>query len=420
MKFCTQIDKLKLVSQKSGHSTALISPSIQVQPGISFVLFDQVRAYQAEWEAVCPPNIFFSISFLELIEHDPPAGIKPFYALIKSDDKIIAALSLQLKTIDLSESMNLEAGADHMNLAQKLSQKIKKAAVKVAKFNTLICGNVLLTGEYGFCFSDKTILYADQFQLIETVLDKIITVLPDYGYKAGPILMKDYYKDKKFSINDDIESQFTEFAIQPNMIFQLRDEWTNFEDYKAALKSKYRVRLKRAIKKLGDVEKRELSLDDIILYNQRIYDLYMETANEADFNLFILPLHYFSNLKKYLKEKIKIVAYFLEGEMIGYYTILFNKDYMEAHYLGYDKSKNAERQIYLNMLFDLVREGIEHQVGTIQFARTALEIKSSVGAVPYDMLCYLKHSKKSLNALAPRLLSFMVPDESWQPRTPFK
>lgn len=420
MKFCTLTDKLKKVSQKSGQSSALISQSIHVEAGTSYVLFDQVRAFQEEWEATCPPNIFFSASFLELIEHDPPAGIKPFYALIRREDKIIAALSLQLKTIDLAESMNLDAGANQMTLAQKLSQKIKKAAVKVAKFNTLICGNVLLTGEYGFCFADKTMLYADQFQLVETVLDSIIIVLPDYGYKAGPILMKDYYKDKEFSINDNINSQFTEFAVQPNMIFQLKDEWKNFEDYKAVLKSKYRVRVKRAVKKLGEVEKRELNLEDIIEHNQRIYDLYRETANEADFNLFILPLHYFTNLKKYLKEKIKIVAYFLEGEMIGYYTILFNSEYMEAHYLGYDKSKNAARQIYLNMLFDLVKEGIDHQVGTIQFARTALEIKSSVGAVPYDMLCYLKHSKKSLNALAPRLLSFMVPDESWQPRSPFK
>jgi len=93
---------------------------------------------------------------------------------------------------------------------------------------------------------------------------------------------------------------------------------------------------------------------------------------------------------------------------------------MEAHYLGYDKSKNAQHQIYLNMLYDLIKEGIDARVDKIQFARTALEIKSSVGAVPYDMLCYLKHKTTWKNKFLPKLLSFMVPEKEWQPRSPFK
>ena len=420
MKYCSKAKKIKSVSHTPSKDQALISPSIQIDGETSLVLFDQIGKFKEDWEKIIPSNIFFSVPFLELIENDPPVGIKPFYALMTRDGTHIALLSLQLKAIDLAESMNLDADSQEMSMSQKIAQSAKKAVAKITKFNTLICGNVLLTGEYGFYFADKTILYADQFQLVESALDQIIKTLPQFGYKVGPILMKDFYGDKEFSINDNINSTFTEFAVQPNMIFQLKEDWKSFDDYMAAIKSKYRVRVKRAIKKLGEVEKRELSLENIIEHNQRLYDLYMETANEADFNLFTLPVHYFTNLKKYLQEKIKIVAYFLNGEMIGYYTILFNSEYMEAHYLGYDKSKNGQRQIYLNMLFDLVKEGINHQVGTIQFARTALEIKSSVGAVPYDMHCYLKHPKKALNAIAPRMLSFMVPVEDWQPRSPFK
>jgi len=410
----------RLKKNKVSKTKQFISQPIHLSDQLSFILFSSIYSQEDKWQSLVPDNIFFSIPFLALIESDPPVGITPFYAIIESAGKSIAVLSMQLKEIDLAESMNM-AEFDRKTLVQKVSFSTRSFATKFAKFNTLICGNVLLTGEYGFHFNDQTILYKDQFAIVENVLDKICNVLPSYGYKAGPILLKDYYKDKELSLNNMTNSSYTEFAVQPNMMLNMNKAWGSFDDYMSSLKSKYRVRVKRAFKKLGeDVDKRELDLDDIKQYRQRIYDLYKETASDADFNLFTLPLNYFVSLKEYLADKIKIVAYFIDEEMIGYYTILFNTEYMEAHYLGYDKSKNAARQIYLNMLFDLIKEGIDHQVDKIQFARTALEIKSSVGALPYDMLCYLKHTTSWKNALLPKLLGFMVPLKEWKPRSPFK
>jgi len=410
----------KLKKTTVSNRDQFISEPINLNDTLSFTLFNKIQSKREEWQSLVPDNIFFSIPFLSLIESDPPVGITPFYAIVKSSGKSIAVLSLQLKQVDLAESMNM-AEFERKSVFQKLTYAVRNFATKFAKFNTLICGNVLLTGEYGFHFSDQTILYKDQFAIVEQVLDKICKVFPQYGYKAGPILLKDYYKDKELSLNNMTNSTYTEFAVQPNMMLNMNASWKSFDDYMAALKSKYRVRVKRAFKKLGDdVEKRELYLDDIKKYRQRIYDLYKETASDADFNLFTLPFNYFISLKEYLGDKIKIVGYFAGEEMIGYYTILFNTEYMEAHYLGYDKSKNAARQIYLNMLLDLIKEGVDNKVDKIQFARTALEIKSSVGALPYDMLCYLKHTTSWKNAILPKLLNFMVPLKEWKPRTPFK
>ena len=48
--------------------------------------------------------------------------------------------------------------------------------------------------------------------------------------------------------------------------------------------------------------------------------------------------------------------------------------------------------MYLNMLFDMAFYGIENQFKKVVFARTAMEIKSSIGAKPYKMNIYLKHT----------------------------
>ena len=64
---------------------------------------------------------------------------------------------------------------------------------------------------------------------------------------------------------------------------------------------------------------------------------------------------------------------------------------MDAHFLGVDNSFNRDYQVYLNILYDLVETAINGKAKHIDFARTALEIKSSVGAVAQDLLYFFKH-----------------------------
>ncbi len=72
------------------------------------------------------------------------------------------------------------------------------------------------------------------------------------------------------------------------------------------------------------------------------------------------------------------------------------------------------------MLLDLVRCGIDQKFDSVFFARTALEIKSSIGARPRDMFFYLRHVNGLHNKLLPRIYGILDPKEEWQQRSPFK
>jgi hypothetical protein len=97
-----------------------------------------------------------------------------------------------------------------------------------------------------------------------------------------------------------------------------------------------------------------------------------------------------------------------------------NGDELDAHYLGYEDEVNRDHQLYLNMLLNIVQCAIEKRFRSIFFARTALEIKSSVGAEPHDMYFYLQHSKGFHNKLLPHIFNLLDPKEEWTPRSPFK
>jgi hypothetical protein len=71
------------------------------------------------------------------------------------------------------------------------------------------------------------------------------------------------------------------------------------------------------------------------------------------------------------------------------------------------------------MLYDMAKFGIEHHFESIVYARTAMEIKSSVGAKPKAMVMYLKHTNFVLNTILKQIFRFMNPSKDWVERHPF-
>jgi len=204
------------------------------------------------------------------------------------------------------------------------------------------------------------------------------------------------------------------------MIMEINEEWKTFDDYLAGMKSKYRVRVRRARKKSIELEKRALSLEEIHAHADDISRLYRNVADQAGFNLFILPKNYFYSLQKHLGSKMQLVAYFEDGKMTGYYTTIINHGDLDAHFLGYDPNCNKNCQLYLNMLYDLVDDAIKVGAKKLIMSRTAMEIKSSVGAEANDMFLYLKATNSLVNKGVAKGLEFFTPQNDWKPRSPFK
>jgi len=163
-----------------------------------------------------------------------------------------------------------------------------------------------------------------------------------------------------------------------------------------------------------------LSLEEIEAHEERIYELYKMIADGAGFNAFLLHKQYFTKLKRDLGDQYKLTGYFIDNQLIAFYTAIFNYKEMDAHFLGVDGAYNRAHQVYLNILYDLVNRAIEGKVERIDFARTALEIKSSVGAVSQDMLCFFKHRSTLSSKVLQLVFDSLNPKEEWQPRSPFK
>jgi predicted transcriptional regulator len=70
-------------------------------------------------------------------------------------------------------------------------------------------------------------------------------------------------------------------------------------------------------------------------------------------------------------------------------------------------------------LYDYIQIAIEKNLKTINFGRTASEIKSSVGATPQDLTVYLRHKKSITNRILKLFLQRVQPT-AFQQKFPFK
>ena len=215
-------------------------------------------------------------------------------------------------------------------------------------------------------------------------------------------------------------ADFMNFTVDPFMYIDIK--WDNFENYLAALKSKYRVRYKRAIKKGDGFQIKEMSLEELKDNKELMYDLYKQISHNVSFNLFDLHDDYFISLKEQLKDDVIIKSVHLDGKMIAFYSLIFDESHNEydAHFLGYEMSSNHKNQTYLNLLYQILQDSIAKKVKRVNLSRTAMEIKSSVGAEGKTLFLLVKHRNKIVNWLMNRFLNSYVPDNTWQPRSPFK
>ena len=369
-----------------------------------------------DWKDLAHKNVYAIPEYLEMLEKHGPLSYDYCYAIIYKDGTAVAALYFQKKRIELYKDFRLHSHSK--NILKKIPVYLTRQAFRLVNRNLLIFGNVLLTGEYAYGINHG-------FKLEKELLDQVFKhVLQFYKQekkaRIHAILSKDFYESgihKEHSFN---ASDFYKFKVQPDMILDIDPEWKNFDAYLEAVRSKYRVKFKKVIRQAEDLEFKVLELEDLENYNEKMYALYEATAKRALFSLFYLHPQYFLELKKSLGDNLTVTGIFKDSRLLGFYTFVKNQKKGDAHFIGYDVSLNSDYQIYFNILLGLIDQAIRQNCTYLNLSRTALEIKSSVGAEPHEMFIYLKVQNKLLNRILPFIMERVVPVNEWQPRSPFK
>ena len=377
----------------------------------SYQIYSSTTQLPEKWNELAVATIFLSREYLTILEKSAPANMScHFIGLFEDEDLVGIAVS---QFLDLNQ---LESFGDR---DQCIKSSLRNIAFKNFCSHILLIGNNTLTGQNAFIISEN----ANGTAVLKT-LKKAVLALKEIFKKRGTKVhlcsLKDFCEDGLPLFEIPEFDPYLRFTTQPNMLFAVRDQWKTEEDYVAALSKKYRDQYKRARKKGSGLTKRQLSLEEIIAQEEVIYDLYYHVARSAPFNTFFLPKNHFAVFKEQLQENFLFYGYFENEKLIGFNTLIKNGSDLDTYFLGYDDSVQREKMLYLNMLYDMIGYAIKEQFKTIVFARTALEIKSSVGATPLKMYGMMRHDNKFINRRLDFFFRYLEPETIWKERHPFQ
>lgn len=369
------------------------------------------------WDALRVDDIFLKTPFLGALEASSPDNISTYFVGVFSAETLVGIAIIQRVKMYLDDVFR--------RTSNKFFKRIGKWLItRIVKGNALIIGNLMHTGQHGLYFDATQISEDDFLTMISEGIDQLsCDIKAKFNKNIRIIGLKDYFENDPIHNNLEFfqSKKLYRAQVQPNMLFEISETWNTSEDYVNAFNKKYRRRYRTARKKSKELQCLELNLNDVNLRSDELYRLYLNVSDNAGVNSFKLHPRHFYELKKELGENFKIYGYYLEDNLVGFYTFIKNFDKIETYFLGYNPELQHKHQMYLNMLFDMACFGIDNGYKTVIFARTAMEIKSSIGAKPFPMSIYLKHTNSVIvNTILKLVVKYANPVRDWEERHPFK
>lgn len=377
----------------------------------SFKIYNTVSELPKNWNTLAISTIFLSREYLEILEKSSPENMICHFIGFFDKDILIG--------IAVSQFLDLNKLRTFGDRDKCIKASVRNFIFKNFSSHVLFIGNNMLTGQNAYWFS-KNSNKKETIQLLEKSSIALKANFKNKGIKIHLTSFKDFENPDAVALKSNGFENYYQFSTQPNMVFDIQENWKTEEDYIDALSKKYRDQYKRARKKAIGIEKRKMHLEEIIEYEETIFNLYCHVAKNAPFNSFFLPKNHFRVFKEIMKDKFLFYGYFDQGKLIGFNTLIKNGDVMDTYFLGYDDSVQREKLLYLNMLYDMIGYSINKGFKEIIFARTALEIKSSVGAKPQEMFGFMKHSTPLIDKNIAKIFDYLEPKVTWQQRNPFK
>ena len=382
----------------------LLKPSAGIAPNgsfsFNFTIFEDLNEIALKWALLDSNeslNPWLSFDFQKNMLTAMPENVKVLYGCYSFGNEVKGYFPIYFYDFSLNKSF-------------REKNPIKRIFGKLINGKILLMGQIFSTGT-NYPFSEYLIDQHFQKEL-HHFLQSIAS-----RYKAKAILWKDF-----FSVCAALEQNgYFSFKYQPAMIMTIDNHWETMHDYEQSLSSKYRIRLSRARNKMKGITWKTLNKEEIIHSQADLHQLYIGILSEATFKMATVPESYFSSMKEAFKERYNIMAGYLDGKLVCFYSTLINGETLEANLAGFEEETNLKMQLYLNMLFLMVDNAIKLKVEKLNFYRTAMEIKSSVGAVGMDTMVYIKPTSKWLAPLFPILIPWFSPKNLvWKARSPFK
>lgn len=354
-----------------------------------------------EWDKLLDNDDFFlSEDFLSIIELSHLNQIIPLYTIIKEDDDVIGIAYSQVFNFQNTKLKNYIPTQKFNFINWLKSQTGKLLNIKVT-----FLGNLFLSNEPAF----KLISESLTKQNLDLILQNI---QESSGTKF--LLIPEHY-DGLLNLNSP---KIKQIVVEPDMSLKISKQWNSFNDYLNDINSKYKKRYLSVRNSSKTINMKIIDSQGLKSRSRELKELYEQVYQKAKFNSSRFNTDVYQKLCE-KNENILIYGYFKQNILVGFSSIIKNKNVLYAHFVGLDYHVNNSQDLYARMLYDKIEYAIENKLSRVKFGRTACEFKSNFGAKPHSNKGFIYDNTGRYLYLLKPFLDMLKP-KKWTQRNPIK
>ncbi len=368
--------------------------------------------HREDWEAVAKDaSLYLQYDHLCALE-DAMAGSMEFRYVIFHCSLYRPVGVAYFQILDLEDN-----GSSYGDAVRKLGAGIGSRIIKELKVRSLVCGNVLHSGDHGSHFVSD-IPKGQQLVALEIAMELLRTderLRP----KVSVLMFKDVFPELNGTATVLEERGYHPLAMDVNMVMDVDPNWSGLTGYVEALNAKARTRIKAIMDRSSEIFIKDLSVEEIKRYASDMQRLFDQVLDRSPFVFGRLNVEVYVQWKAQLGDKLMFHGFFLKEELVAFNSAFVLGDALDAQFVGLDHDRNQAHMIYQRILVDLLAFAMDNKLRSINFGRTAEQAKSSIGATPISTLFYVKHQNKLANrVIGPFIRKIKVSE--FEQRSPFK
>lgn len=335
------------------------------------------------WNALPDPSAFNDERYLRAMENHGKVHCR-MGLLIGAEGQAWGAILMQAVHC---ESRSPEA---HMEVSTgvRLFSQLLHPGGRPLRFRTLVAGHSLGTGEHAFRWREDVPM-AQRVQLTEAAFEDCAR---HWGIRIW--MAKDFGPTMDEALRPHWSKKWVRATFDPLMVTPLDPQWTGVDAWMDALRTKARTKVRGIRTKGVNIAKERVEDPDTLrTLGPELMTLYQQVYGRASMVMGSLEPKDFANLCDQWGRDFLLVTHRLDGRLVGFHCGLHHAaeggGTIEAYFVGFDPELNKQHALYQGMLIHFIEWGIQCRAKRVILSRTALEIKSTLGALPIDMSTWI-------------------------------
>jgi hypothetical protein len=266
---------------------------------------------------------------------------------------------------------------------QKFAAWVRQRAPGFLWKSMRVCGSPISNSSSGMYFAPE-LRAGERREVVALVAQQLVAD----ARNDQTIYFRDIPEGESADYGEELDRQgFFRVTPQPGMALEVR--WPTFDDYLAALRKRYRKRVRDDLKTAAALE--FALVDPSAELAPVTARLYRNVLANAEQKLEVLSEDFFAGLAQCDQAKLLVARNPANGEVLGVNLLLFSPAQMQNLYIGFDYEQNERYNTYFTLVQHSLRLAIERGCKVCHFGQDSYEFKARLGARPYPLTGYMKH-----------------------------